>query len=35
VPRFDQKTLKKVPKVKANDTKPMVVETIDKGENAV
>lgn len=35
MPRFDQKTLKKVPSVNVNDTKPMVVETIDKGENNV
>jgi hypothetical protein len=35
VPRFDQNTLKKVPNVKANDTKPIIVDTIDKGENKV
>lgn len=35
VPRFDQNTLKKVPNVKANDTKPIMVDTIDRGENKV
>ena len=35
MPRFDQKSLKNVPNVKANDTKPIVVDTMDKGEKRV
>ena len=33
--RFDQETFSKVASVKVNETKPIIVDTMDNGENAV
>jgi hypothetical protein len=33
--RFDHETFNNVASVKVNETKPMIVDTMDNGENAV